>query len=182
MAKDKGKKDDKKKDEGDDEDEESGGGGKKKIIMVVLALAAAGGVYKFVLAKPANPAAELTPEQVAAQVSEEQIKEALDPKEGEIAPMEEMILNLSGPKGGYLKIRLALVLQEGTLAEEFEKTELPIAADVAVQYLSSQTVDTFATAEGRARVKEDLSKQVRAAYHEEKVVRVLITALVTQTG
>ena len=179
MAKDKGKG--KKKDEGEEEEEESGGGGKKKIIMIVLALAAAGGVYKFVLAKPANPAAELTPEQVAAQVTAEQIKEALDPKEGEIVPMDEMILNLSGPKGGYLKITLALVLQEGTTAAEF-KLELPLAADVAVQYLSSQNIDTFATAEGRAKVKEDLSKQVRTAYKEAKVERVLITAVVTQAA
>lgn len=180
MAK-KNKKNDKKAADGEEEDEdEGGGGGKKKIIMIVGALVMAGAVYNFVLKKPAAPPVEpLTPDQIAATMTPDQIKAALEPPEGEIFPMEEMILNLEGTKPAYLKITLALVLEEGELAEEFA-LEAPIAQDVAVQYLTAQTLEDFATPEGRLEIKEHLSELTRAAYHDEKVVRVLITALVTQ--
>lgn len=173
MAKDKGKKD-----EGDGEEEEAGGG-KKKIIMIVGALALLGGVYKFVLAKPAEPASSLTPEELAAMMSPEEKAALLEPPEGEIVQMEEMILNLSGPDQTYLKIRLALVLDTTTLAEEFE-AELPIAADVAVLYLSSLTPEDLETAEGKEHVKEVLTEKIKEEYKGEKVMKVLITELVMQ--
>ncbi|MEZ5408070.1 MAG: flagellar basal body-associated FliL family protein [Acidimicrobiales bacterium] len=172
MAKDKGKKD-----EGDDEEES--GGGKKKIIMIVGALVLLGGVYKFVLAKPAEPASSLTPEELAAMMTPEEKAALLDPPEGEILQMEEMILNLAGPDETYLKIRLALVLDTLTVAEEFQ-LELPIAQDVAVQYLSSLEPDEFRSAEGREHVKQELTTRLKEAYHDEHVLRVLITELVMQ--
>jgi flagellar basal body-associated protein FliL len=158
----------KKKKEADD-DEDEGGGGKKKIIMIVGGLAAVGAVYNFVLKKP-PPEEAMTPEELAA---------SLEPVEGAIVPMEEMILNLGGTEDGYLKISLAIVLDELTLAEEFEE-ELPIAQDVAVQYLSSQSPEKFETPEGRQAAKEELSTLVKEAYHGEKVIRVLFTSLVMQ--
>ncbi len=171
MAKDKGKK--------DEGEEEESGGGKKKIIMIVGALALLGGVYKFVLAKPAEPASSLTPEELAAMMTEEEKAALLEPPEGEILQMEEMIVNLAGPEETYLKIRLALVLDTLTLAEEFEH-HLPIAQDVAVHYLSSLEPEELRTAEGREHVKEELTELVKEAYHEEHVLRVLITELVMQ--
>ena len=111
-----------------DDEEEDEGGGKKKIIMIVGGLVAAGAVYNFVLKKP-PPEEAATPEELAA---------AAEPVEGEIVPMEEMILNLSGEEAGYLKVTLAVVLDDVTLAADFEP-ELPIAQDVAVQYLSAQS-------------------------------------------
>jgi flagellar basal body-associated protein FliL len=149
-------------------DEEEGGGGKKKI-MIVGGLLAAGAVYNFVLKKP-PPEEPMTPEEIAA---------AAEPVEGEIVPMEEMILNLSGADAGYLKITLAIVLDELTLAADFE-AELPIAQDVAVQYLSAQTPEKFTTPEGRQAAKDELSALIKEAYDGEKVVRVLFTSLVMQ--
>lgn len=157
-----------KKAEADSEDEE-GGGGKKKIIMIVGGLLAVGAVYNFVLKKP-PPEEAMTPEELAA---------SLEPVEGAIVPMEEMILNLSGEDAGYLKITLALVLDDVTLPETFEP-ELPIAQDVAVQYLSAQTPEKFQTPEGREAAKNELSALVRTAYDEEMVVRVLFISLVMQ--
>ena len=158
--------------EDEEEDEESGGGKKKKIIMVVVALAIAGGVYQFVLKSP--PAEEtMTEAEAEAEAME------VEPVEGEILELEEMILNIEGAEAGFLRIGIALVLEEGTLAADFE-TEAAIAKDVAIQYLSAQSAEMLQSAEGRQAAKDELSVLVREAYGGEKVVRVLFTALVLQ--
>ena len=171
MAKDKDKK--------DEGEEDEPGSGKKKIIMILGAVALLGGVYKFVLAKPAEPASSLTPEELAAMMTPDQKAALLEPPEGEIVQMDEMILNLAGPDETYLKIRLALVLDTQTLAEEFE-AELPIAQDVAVLYLSSLEPDELRTLEGKEHVKEGLTEKIKEEYKGEKVMKVLITELVMQ--
>ncbi len=155
----------------DDEEEEGGGGGKKKIIFAVVGLAAVGGVYQFVLSSP-------PPEEAEGEMPEEVAAEEVPVVEGEIVQMEEMILNIDG-ESGYLRIGLALVLDEETLAADFEP-EKAIAQDVAVQYLSSQSSDTLRSAEGREAAKEELSVLIREAYGDAKVVRVLFTSLVMQ--
>lgn len=157
--------------EENEEEEEGGGGGKKKIIMIVGVLAALGGVYNFVL-KPSPPAEEPTPEELAA---------ALEPVEGEIYQLEEMILNIEGEEGSgtFLRIGLALVLEEGVLVADFELQEA-IAKDVSVQYLSSIDSSTLRTAEGRRAAKDELAVLIREAYGDAMVVRVLFTSLVMQ--
>ncbi|MEM9563414.1 MAG: flagellar basal body-associated FliL family protein [Actinomycetota bacterium] len=158
-------------DDAEDEEEEEGGGGKKKIFMIVGLLAVVGAAYQFVL-KPSPP-----PDEMAA-VEEEEMEEEI--VEGEIVELEEMILNIGTEEDpGFLRIGLALVLDEMTVAADFE-AESAIAKDVAIQYLSSVTRDQMRTAEGRNLVKEELSMLIRAAYDDEKVVRVLFTALVMQ--
>lgn len=153
-----------------EEEEEEGGGGKKKLIMGVVALAAAGGVYNFVLKSP-PPEEEAMPEEVPAEV---------EPIEGEIVELEQMILNIGeADESSYLRIGLALVLEEGTFAADFEP-ESAIAEDVAVHYLSSLSADQLRSPEGRQAAKDELSVMVREAYGDEKVVRVLFTALVMQ--
>jgi flagellar basal body-associated protein FliL len=93
-----------------------------------------------------------------------------------------MILNIGGggEEGtGYLRIGLALVLEEGTLAADFE-AESAIAKDVAIGYLSSLSDEQLRTTEGRQEAKDELSAMIREAYGDAKVVRVLFTALVMQ--
>lgn len=157
-------------DDDTEEEEEEGGGGKKKIIMIVGGLAVAGAAYNFVL-KPAPP-----PEEMAM---EEEVEEELI--EGEIVEMDEMILNISDEAGNkaFLRIGLAIVLDELTMAADFEP-ESAIAKDVAVQYLSSLNQEDLRSAAGREAAKEELSMLLREAYGDEKVVRVLFTALVMQ--
>lgn len=155
-------------DAGDEEEEE--GGGKKKIIMIVGGLAALGGVYNFVL-KPAPP-----PEDLAAVVEEEIVT---DPIPGEILELDEMILNIGGDTPGFLRVGIAVVLDELTIAKDFE-AESAIAKDVAVHYLSSLDQDQLRSPEGREKAKEELSMLTREAYGNDKVVRVLFTALVMQ--
>ncbi|MGI9596295.1 MAG: flagellar basal body-associated FliL family protein [Acidimicrobiales bacterium] len=157
-------------DDAGEEDEEEGGGGKKKIIMIVGGLAALGAVYNFVL-KPSPPPEDM------AMVEEEPMEEEV--VEGEILELDEMILNIGGENPGFLRIGIAVVLDELTVAKDFE-AESAIAKDVAVHYLSSLDQDQLRSTEGRELAKEELSLLVREAYGEEKVVRVLFTALVMQ--
>lgn len=147
------------------EDEEESGGGKKKIIMAVGALVVAGLAYNFLL-KPAPP-----PPDELAMVE-------VEPVEGEIIELPEMVINLEDDEVRFARIAVALVLEEGTLAADFE-AESAIAKDIVLDTVSSLSADDL-RGENRQAVKDDLSMKVREAYGDEKVVRVLITALVMQ--
>ena len=103
-----------------------------------------------------------------------------EPVEGEIHQMQEMILNIEGESGGaYLRIGIALVLEEGVLVADFAAQEA-IAYDVSVQYLSALQVEDLRSATGREAAKEELAEEIRAAYDDSTVVRVLFTSLVMQ--
>ncbi|MGI9598436.1 MAG: flagellar basal body-associated FliL family protein [Acidimicrobiales bacterium] len=157
----------------DEEEEEEGGGGKKKIIMLVGVLAIGGAAYQFVLKPTPTPDELAAAEEEAAAMEEELI-------EGEIVEMEEMILNIGDAESpGFLRIGLALVLDEATMAADFE-AESAIAKDVAIHYLSSISQEQLRSPEGRQLAKDELGMLIREAYGEEKVVRVLFTALVMQ--
>ena len=164
MAKDKGKKGKK----GDaEEEQEEGGGGKKKIFMVIGALLVLGAVYNFVL-KPAP-----VEEDPLAMVEEP------EPIEGEIFELPEMVINLQDPEVQFVRVGVALVLEEGTLAADFE-AEAAIAKDVILEDLSDRTAEELRSTQGKQDIKADLSASIREAYGDEKVVRVLFTALVMQ--
>ena len=154
----------KKKNDDEDDAEEGGGGKKKMIIMVVGAVAALGAVYNFVLKSEPPPPEEM------AMVDEE-------PIEGEIIELPEMVVNLQDDDVTYVRIGVALILEEGTLAADFE-AESAIAKDIVLDTVSSLQADDLRG--NRQAVKDDLSMKVREAYGDEKVVRVLITSLVMQ--
>ncbi len=159
---------DKKKNKAEEEEEEEEGGGKGgKIKFVIIGLLALGAVYNFVL-KPAPEETEMLAEPVEVELIE-----------GEIFQMEELVLNLEDPDVGYLRIGLAVILEEGILAADFE-LESAIARDVAVTFLSAQKVADLRSAAGKVAIKEELSKLMREAYGDEKVIRVLFTGLVMQ--
>jgi len=153
-------------DDGDEEEEE---GGKSKLPMIIGGVVVLGAVYNFVL-KPSPPPEDL------AMVEEAEVELI----EGEIVELDEMILNIGAEdETVFLRIGLALVLEELIIAKDFE-AETAIAKDVAIEYLSSVGKDQLRTAAGREKVKEELSLMIREAYGDEKVVRVLFTALVMQ--
>jgi flagellar FliL protein len=149
------------------DDEEKKPLGKKLMPILVLLGAAAG--YKFVLApKPAEKAAG---GEVAA--ADEAIAE------GPVVTLPEQVLNLAGNETHYLRIGVALVLEEGTSAEHMEE-ELPIASDVVVDVMSAKTLEELRDPEAKTAAKEELSEKVREAYHGEKVARVIFTTFVMQ--
>ncbi len=161
------KKDKNKKGKGDAADEEEeGGGGKKKMIMIVGGLLAPGAVYNFVL-KPAP-----VEEDPLAMVDRE-------PIEGEIFELPEMVINLQDGEVSYVRVGVAIILGEGTLAADFE-AEAAIAKDVILEDLSSRTAEQLRSSEGKQDIKAELSTAIREANGDEKVIRVLFTALVMQ--
>ena len=157
-----------------DEDEEEEGGGKKKLVMIVGGLVAAGAAYQFVLKPAPPPDAEMVPAQTVAEPTVTTLVA------GEIVELEEMILNVGGEEAsGYLRIGMAIVLEEGIVAADFE-AEIAIAKDVAVHYLSAQEPASLRSPEGREAAKAELSTLIREAYGNEKVMRVLFTSMVMQ--
>jgi flagellar FliL protein len=159
MAAKKGKK-------GKDEDDKKPLGKKLMPVFVLLGAAAA---YKFVLApKPVEKTAEGEVGAAAEAIAE-----------GPVVTLPEQVLNLAGDENHYLRIGVALVLEEGTSAEHMEE-ELPIASDVVVDVMSAKTMEELRDPEAKILAKEELSELVRAAYHDEKVARVIFTTFVMQ--
>ena len=157
------KKDKKKKD--DSAEEETEEKGKSKLPMIIGAVLALGGVYNFVL-KPApveDPIAMVDPE----------------PIEGEIFELPEMVINIDDDSVQYVRVAMAVVLEEGTLAADFEAVAA-IAKDAILEDLSGRSADQLQSTQGKQEIKAEISATLREAYNDEKVVRVLFTALVMQ--
>lgn len=156
------KKDKKKKDDSEDGGEEKK---KSKLPMIIGGLLALGAVYNFVL-KPAPV------EDPLAMVEAE-------PIEGEIFELPEMVINIDDDSVQYVRVALAIVLEEGTTADDFEM-EAAIAKDVILEDLSGRTAEQLQSSQGKQDIKAELSTALREAYGDEKVVRVIFTALVMQ--
>ena len=150
-----------------DEGEAAGGGKKKMMMMVVGALVLGGGAYKFVLAPapaPADPAAAVV--EVA-------------PVEGETLELPEVVINLANPETRYARVGVALVLEEGIVAKDFE-AEAAIAKDVILTYISKLSYEQLREPATKELAKQEMSALIREAYGDAKVVRVLFTVLVMQ--
>ena len=155
-----------KKEKSDADGDEAEAKSKKKLIIgVVGGLVLLGAVYNFVLKSEPPPPDEM------AMVEEE-------PIEGEIFELPEMVINIEDAEITYVRIAVALILEEGTLAADFE-AESAIAKDIVLDIVSSKTAADLRV-ENRQAVKDELSIKVREAYGDEKVVRALITTLVSQ--
>ena len=146
-------------------DGEKGKKPKRLPMMVGLGLVAFA-AYKFVLA-PAPAAESKTPDGAEEIV------------EGAVVPLPELVLNLADRDPRYLRVGIALILEEGTSTESM-KEELPIASDVAVDVLSAKTFADLHQPGAKQAIKEELSRKVRTAYHDEKVARVIFTSFVMQ--
>lgn len=119
-------------------------GGKTKKLVLVLALAAAlgAGAYKFVLA-PSPPA------------DAEQAEQEAPPEEGEILELPEMVINLANAETRYARVGLALVLEEGIVAKDFEARSA-IAKDVALSYLSAFSFEQLRDPATKEHAKAEL--------------------------
>ena len=100
-------------------------------------------------------------------------------KEGAVVALPDLTINLADADPKYLRVGVALVLDDGTSAESM-KDELPKASDIAVTLLSKQTYSVLHDVDKRNGVKDELSKEVRAAFDNKKVVRVIFTSFVMQ--
>ena len=138
-------------------------------MMIGAGVVAAVVVYKFVLS-PAPAPEEEPVDEMAERVLEE----------GEIFPLEEIVVNLTDTdENRYLRVGMALVLEKGTSPDAME-TESAIAIDAAIDYLSAQSFADLREPGSKTTVRDDLSERIRAAYDDAKVVRVLLTTFVMQ--
>ncbi len=150
-----------------EEEEKKGGGKLKKLVMIGGVLGALFAVYSFVL----KPTPEPMPDGIALVEP--------DPIEGEIIELPEMVINIEDDSVTFLRIGVAIVLEEGTLAADFEG-ESAIAEDIILNDLSGRSAEELRSPLGKQLVKDTLSNELRAAYGDEKVIRVLFTVLVMQ--
>jgi len=109
----------------------------------------------------------------------EMVVEDPEPVEGAIVELDEMVLNLEDENASYLRVGVAVVLTDLEDPALFEADEA-IAKDVIVDYLGSRTSEDFAPGEARSDTKEELSELMVEAYGDDRVIRVLFTALVMQ--
>ena len=101
-------------------------------------------------------------------------------EEGLIFPMEEIVVNLADTaENRYLRIGIALVLEEGVAVETVEP-EAARAIDATIDYLSGQTFASLREPGSKTVVREELSTRIREAFDDELVVRVLLTTFVMQ--
>ena len=128
---------------------------KKFMIAAVVLLVVAGAAY--FLLSPAKDAGAGGP---------------VTPVAGPVQPVEAMSLNLVD--GHYLRLGLGLQLVEGV-----ETVDDARARDAAITLFSGRSVKDVATAEGRAKLKVDLSKSLVEIY-EGDVMGVYLTEFVTQ--
>ena len=156
--------------EGDEEKK-----GKDPKMMAIGGLVVAGLVYQFVLKPaPADPAAAAAGAGDAAAVVT-----TVPIVEGEILELPEMVLNIDDTEVTYLRIGVAIVLEEGVTSKDFE-LESAIAKDILVTELTQLNSAELHDPVRLQEIKDALSAQIRTAYGEAKVVRILFTSLVMQ--
>lgn len=154
-------------DETDDEAAEAAKKKKKKMIIGGLVLA--GLAYQFVL-KPAPPAEDAADATAAEEVVEE----------GEVATIEELVVNLADrDEVHYLRVGVGVVLEAGIAVADIEP-ELAKINDVVIDIVSTKTFDDLRAPGATADLKNELSEAARAAFDDERVVRVIFTNFVMQ--
>lgn len=163
----------KKKDDAEaatEEGQADGGGGKGNKIVTAAAVGAFVLTGYNVFLKPAPTA-----------TAEPVVVEVVEPADGAIHELEEMVINLSGDGGGatFLRVGIAIVLTEEEDPAMFAADEA-IAKDVIIELLGAKRAEDLAAGPARQSVKQQLTDAMIEAYGEERVNRVLFTGLVMQ--
>ena len=99
------------------------------------------------------------------------------PVMGEIAIIEPININLAD--GHFLRVGVALQLVETALKEEFEKGENAKTNDLLIAHLGGASIEELSTAEGRAKMKKELKKELKETY-EGDVIDMYFTDFVMQ--
>lgn len=150
-----------------EEEDEAAAAAAKKKKMMIGGLIAAVLVYQFVL-KSSDP------------IEAEAVEEVPEVVEGEIAPIEELVVNLADTDAvHYLRVGVAAVLAEGTLAVDMEN-QLPKVNDVVIDVVAEKTFDELREPGSTLALKEEISAAVQEAFPDGEVVRVIFTTFVMQ--
>jgi flagellar FliL protein len=137
------------KDSAEEKETPAKGGKKKMIIIAVVALLVLGGVYKFVLAKPAAAVATEKPA----------------PKPGPVLVIDPVNVNLSN--GALLRLGMTLQLTEAakSLAEPLDPGK---ALDSAITLFSGEDIATLQSKKAVAKLKAELLSTIEERYTPEK--------------
>jgi flagellar FliL protein len=142
---------------------------KKKMIGLVVV---AGLLYQFVL-KGSPPPEE---EQAAAGAAAAE----LVIEEGEIAPLEELVVNLADQDQlHYLRLGVAAVLSVDFVLADIEP-QLVKVNDVVIDVVSRKTFADLRVAGATTALKEEISLAVQEVFPDGEVVRVIFTTFVMQ--
>jgi len=148
-------------DETEEEAEAAAKAKKKKMMIGVLIIA--GLAYQFVL-KGSPP-----PEDEAA------VEEVVEIIEGDIASMEEMVVNLADTdQVRYLRLGVAAVLN-AEFALEVVEPQLAKVSDVVIDVVSTKTFDELRETGATTALKEEISIALQDVFEEGEVVRVVFT-------
>jgi len=151
-----------------DDDAAAAAAKKKKKKMIIGGLLVAGLAYQFVL-KPKPPAED------AAAAAEAAVVE-----EGEVATIEELVVNLADTdEVRYLRVGVGVVLEAGIPSADIEP-ELAKVNDVVIDVVSTKTYAELRAPRATRALKDEISEKVRVAFDEERVVRVIFTTFVMQ--
>ena len=134
------------------------------VGLVALGALGAGGwflVPRVFGAKPATPAAKV----------EEPLKAT--------APLGSVLVNLNGETRRYLRVAVYLGVPSAKDIKAIEEAK-PQILDLIITVLSSADVDTLASEDGRAELKEELLGRIREDLGLSKVGRVYFTEFVIQ--
>lgn len=150
----------------DEEAEAAAKAAKKKKLIGLLVVGAL--LYQFVL-KGSPP-----PEEEAMAEVEVVIEE------GEIAPLEELVVNLADTDElHYLRVGVAAVLNvEFALADV--EPQLAKVSDVVIDTVSTKTFVELRQEGATLALKEEISTAVQEVFPEGEVVRVIFTSFVMQ--
>lgn len=141
---------------------------KKKIIGIVVV---AGLLCNFVLKGSPPP----TEEELAALEAAELVIE-----EGEIAPLEELVVNLADQDAlHYLRLGVAAVLSIDFVLADMEP-QLVKVNDVVIDVVSLKTFGELREPGATIALKEEISVAVQEAFPDGEVVRVISTTFVMQ--
>ncbi len=144
---------------------------KKKKMMIGLVVGG-GLLYQFVLKSPPPPEDETV---AGAEAAVEEVVE-----EGEIATLEELVVNLADPDElHYLRVGVGAVLSVDAVLADIEP-QLPKVSDIVIDVVSQKTFTELRIPGSTTALKEEISAAVAEAFPEGEVVRVIFTTYVMQ--
>ncbi|WP_033345990.1 flagellar basal body-associated FliL family protein [Catenuloplanes japonicus] len=135
-------------------------GGRRKLIIIIVAavlLLGGGGGGAFMLLKGGSS------EETAAPA----------PEPGAVVSLDPVTINLADSH--YLKVGIALQ----ATATAHEEPDGSKALNLAIDQYTNVEVSELQTAEGRAKLKEELTEKIKEAY-EQEVMAIYYTTFVTQ--
>ena len=147
------------------------------LLLVGVLLTVGGNAAVFILLKPKAAPAEA----VKAVIVEPTVKSTMH--------LETFVVNLPDPEHhAYLRVgvELGLTKEEGKKGEKSEKAEpagagpIPEVRDTIINVLSQSKPDELLTSEGKAKLKEDLVKQLKEKLPELGVKEVYFTEFLMQ--